>query len=108
LADPRKHGPDFQPGPLQLPASGGVERGTTFPCAHIRICGDPEVHPQIENYQDNVNTVGPRSCYDEGQRFAETLVTDVAVRRGLVMRMARIFNTYGPACNPTTVAWCRT
>jgi nucleoside-diphosphate-sugar epimerase len=67
-----------------------------FRASTSEICGDPEGHPQTENYQGNVKTVGPRSCYDEGKRFAETLVTDFGVRRGLVTRMARIFNTYGP------------
>src|SRR5947207_11359278 len=64
------------------------------------IYGDPEVHPQTEDYHGNVNTVGPRSCYDEGKRFAETLVTDFGRRAGLVTRMARIFNTYGPRMQP--------
>jgi UDP-glucuronate decarboxylase len=60
------------------------------------IYGDPDVHPQPENYHGNVNPVGPRSCYDEGKRFAETLVTDFGQRHSLATRIARIFNTYGP------------
>lgn len=60
------------------------------------IYGDPELHPQPEHYRGNVNTVGPRSCYDEGKRFAETLVTDFARQAGLTARIVRIFNTYGP------------
>ena len=52
------------------------------------------------SYHGNVNTVGPRSCYDEGKRFAETLVTDFGRRHGLVTRIARIFNTYGPRMQP--------
>ena len=60
------------------------------------IYGDPEVHPQTEGYHGNVNAIGPRSCYHEGKRFAETLVTDFGARHGLVTRMVRIFNAYGP------------
>ena len=71
-----------------------------FHASTSEIYGDPEVHPQTENYRGNVNTVGPRSCYDEGKRFAETLVTDFGARRGLVTRIARIFNTYGPRMQP--------
>jgi UDP-glucuronate decarboxylase len=71
-----------------------------FHASTSEIYGDPEVHPQTESYHGNVNTVGPRSCYDEGKRFAETLVTDFGARRGLVTRMARIFNTYGPRMQP--------
>lgn len=60
------------------------------------IYGDPEMHPQPEHYWGNVNTVGPRSCYDEGKRFAETLITDFSQQAGLTARIVRIFNTYGP------------
>ena len=60
------------------------------------IYGDPELHPQREDYHGNVNTVGPRSCYDEGKRFAETLVTDFSRQGGLAAKIVRIFNTYGP------------
>jgi UDP-glucuronate decarboxylase len=60
------------------------------------IYGDPELHPQPEHYRGNVNTVGPRSCYDEGKRFAETLVTDFTRQTGLAATIVRIFNTYGP------------
>jgi UDP-glucuronate decarboxylase len=71
-----------------------------FHASTSEIYGDPEVHPQTEGYHGNVNTIGPRSCYDEGKRFAETLVTDFGARHGLVTRMARIFNTYGPRMQP--------
>ena len=71
-----------------------------FHASTSEVYGDPEVHPQPEGYHGNVNTVGPRSCYDEGKRFAETLVTDFGARHGLVTRMARIFNTYGPRMQP--------
>jgi UDP-glucuronate decarboxylase len=58
------------------------------------------VHSQSENCHSNIITVGPRSCYEEGKRFAETLVTDFGARRVVVTRMARIFNTYGPRMQP--------
>lgn len=64
------------------------------------IYGDPDVHPQPESYFGNVNPVGPRSCYDEGKRFAETLFTDYARQSGLVVKIVRIFNTYGPRMQP--------
>ncbi len=60
------------------------------------IYGDPSIHPQPETYWGNVNTVGPRSCYDEGKRCAETLFTDYHLQNGVETRIARIFNTYGP------------
>ncbi len=60
------------------------------------IYGDPAVHPQKESYWGNVNTIGPRSCYDEGKRVAETLMTDYHRQDGVDTRIARIFNTYGP------------
>jgi len=67
-----------------------------FQASTSEIYGDPDVHPQRESYWGNVNTVGPRSCYDEGKRFAETLVTDFCATRGLTARIVRIFNTFGP------------
>ncbi len=60
------------------------------------VYGDPLEHPQRESYFGNVNPVGPRACYDEGKRFAEALCTHYAQRHGLTVRLARIFNTYGP------------
>ena len=60
------------------------------------IYGDPEVHPQIESYWGNVNTVGPRSCYDEGKRAAETLFMDYYKIHDVKSKIVRIFNTYGP------------
>jgi UDP-glucuronate decarboxylase len=60
------------------------------------VYGDPEVHPQREDYRGHVNPIGPRACYDEGKRFGETLCTDFAAQTGLTVRIARIFNTYGP------------
>lgn len=60
------------------------------------IYGDPQVHPQREDYYGHVNPIGPRSCYDEGKRCAETLFYDYRRMRGMDVRVARIFNTYGP------------
>jgi UDP-glucuronate decarboxylase len=60
------------------------------------VYGDPLVHPQKEDYWGNVNPVGPRACYDEGKRVAETLLSVYGGQRGVEVRIARIFNTYGP------------
>ena len=60
------------------------------------VYGDPFVHPQTESYWGNVNPIGPRACYDEGKRVAETLMSDYHREDGLDIRIARIFNTYGP------------
>ena len=60
------------------------------------VYGDPEVHPQPESYRGSVNPTGPRACYDEGKRAAETLFSDFRRARGTRIRIARIFNTYGP------------
>jgi len=60
------------------------------------IYGDPEVHPQREDYRGSVNPIGPRACYDEGKRCAETLFFDYHRQHGTEIRVARIFNTYGP------------
>src|SRR5215218_8801384 len=60
------------------------------------VYGDPEVHPQPESYRGSVNPIGIRSCYDEGKRCAESLVMDFHRREGVEVRLARIFNTYGP------------
>ena len=64
------------------------------------IYGDPLVHPQVETYWGNVNTIGIRSCYDEGKRVAETLCADYRREYGVDVRMVRIFNTYGPNMHP--------
>lgn len=60
------------------------------------VYGDPNVHPQVESYWGNVNPFGPRSCYDEGKRCAETLFFDFHKMRGVEVKIVRIFNTYGP------------
>jgi UDP-glucuronate decarboxylase len=67
-----------------------------FQASTSEIYGDPTVHPQVEEYWGNVNTIGPRACYDEGKRCAETLFFDYRRQHGLDIRVARIFNTYGP------------
>jgi len=64
------------------------------------VYGDPHVHPQVESYWGNVNTIGIRSCYDEGKRVAETLFFDYHRQNGVDIRVARIFNTYGPRMSP--------
>ena len=64
------------------------------------VYGDPAVHPQPEGYWGNVNPVGPRSCYDEGKRCAETLFFDYHRRHALPIKVVRIFNTYGPRMHP--------
>ncbi|MBU3694293.1 MAG: SDR family oxidoreductase [Rhodocyclaceae bacterium] len=64
------------------------------------VYGDPEVHPQPESYWGRVNPVGPRSCYDEGKRCAETLFFDYHRQHGLDIKVVRIFNTYGPRMHP--------
>ena len=64
------------------------------------VYGDPEVHPQVESYWGNVNPIGPRACYDEGKRCAETLFFDYYRQHNLQIRVARIFNTYGPRMLP--------
>ena len=64
------------------------------------VYGDPEVHPQTESYRGNVNPIGPRACYDEGKRAAETLMFDYRRQNGVNIRVVRIFNTYGPRMHP--------
>jgi UDP-glucuronate decarboxylase len=64
------------------------------------VYGDPVVHPQLESYRGNVNPIGPRACYDEGKRCAETLFFDYYRQHNLRIRVVRIFNTYGPRMHP--------
>ncbi len=71
-----------------------------FQASTSEVYGDPHVHPQTEDYRGNVNTVGPRACYDEGKRCAETLFFDYWRQHKLRIRVARIFNTYGPRMHP--------
>lgn len=67
-----------------------------FQASTSEVYGNPKVHPQTEDYWGNVNPVGPRACYDEGKRCAETLFFDYHKQHGLEIKVARIFNTYGP------------
>ncbi|MFO1439526.1 MAG: UDP-glucuronic acid decarboxylase family protein [Verrucomicrobiaceae bacterium] len=71
-----------------------------FQASTSEIYGDPEVHPQPESYWGHVNTIGVRSCYDEGKRVAETLFFDYHRQNGVDIRVVRIFNTYGPRMLP--------
>ena len=71
-----------------------------FQASTSEVYGDPEVHPQPEDYRGNVNPIGPRACYDEGKRCAETLFFDYHRQCGLPIKVARIFNTYGPRMHP--------
>jgi UDP-glucuronate decarboxylase len=64
------------------------------------VYGDPKVHPQPESYWGNVNTIGPRSCYDEGKRVAETMMMSYKNQNSVDVRIARIFNTFGPRMHP--------
>ncbi|MEQ9638091.1 MAG: SDR family oxidoreductase [Devosia marina] len=64
------------------------------------IYGDPQIHPQVEGYWGNVNPIGPRSCYDEGKRCAETLFFDYHRQHSVQIKVMRIFNTYGPKMHP--------
>jgi len=98
---------DFGPHPLEILAvcSQGVWNlaeaaraagARLLQASTSEIYGDPLEHPQRETYWGHANPIGPRSCYDEGKRFAEALLTACARQHGLAVRIARIFNTYGP------------
>jgi UDP-glucuronate decarboxylase len=71
-----------------------------FQASTSEVYGDPHVHPQTEDYRGNVNPIGPRACYDEGKRCAETLFFDYHRQNALRIKVARIFNTYGPRMHP--------
>jgi len=71
-----------------------------FQASTSEVYGDPNVHPQVESYWGNVNPIGIRSCYDEGKRCAETLFFDYRRQHNLEIKVARIFNTYGPRMHP--------
>jgi len=75
-------------------------RAKIFQASTSEVYGDPSVHPQTEDYWGNVNPIGPRSCYDEGKRCAETLFFDYRRQHALRIKVARIFNTYGPRMHP--------
>ena len=75
-------------------------RAKVLQASTSEVYGDPEVHPQPESYRGNVNPIGPRACYDEGKRAAETIFMDYNRMHGTNVRIARIFNTYGPRMHP--------
>jgi UDP-glucuronate decarboxylase len=75
-------------------------KATVLQASTSEVYGDPKIHPQTEAYWGNVNPIGPRSCYDEGKRCAETLFFDYHRQHRLPIKVARIFNTYGPRMHP--------
>ncbi len=75
-------------------------RAKIFQASTSEVYGDPEIHPQPEGYWGHVNPIGPRACYDEGKRCAETLFFDYHRQHKLRIKVARIFNTYGPRMHP--------
>ena len=75
-------------------------KAKVFQASTSEVYGDPSVHPQPEAYWGNVNPIGPRACYDEGKRCAETLFFDYHRQHGMRIKVARIFNTYGPRMHP--------
>ncbi len=75
-------------------------RAKIFQASTSEVYGNPSVHPQPESYNGNVNPIGPRSCYDEGKRCAETLFFDYKRQHNINIRVVRIFNTYGPRMHP--------
>jgi UDP-glucuronate decarboxylase len=82
---------------LQLATACGAR---FFQASTSEVYGDPLVHPQTEQYRGNVNPIGPRACYDEGKRIGETLCFDYRRKHDVAIKVARIFNTYGPRMNP--------
>jgi len=75
-------------------------RATILQASTSEVYGDPEIHPQVESYWGRVNPIGPRACYDEGKRCAETLFFDYHRQHRLKIKVARIFHTYGPRMHP--------
>lgn len=87
-------------GALNLLELAVRSKARIFQASTSEVYGDPSVHPQPEGYWGNVNSFGPRSCYDEGKRAAETLFHDFHAQHGVDIRVVRIFNTYGPRMRP--------
>ena len=90
-------------GPWRDQHAGPGQAGEGARCSRPplrEVYGDPHVHPQTEDYRGNVNPIGPRACYDEGKRCAETLFFDYYRQHKLRIKVARIFNTYGPRMHP--------
>ncbi len=99
-ADPIKTATTCALGALNAVRRAEIDDAVVFQASTSEVYGDPKVHPQSEKYFGNVNPAGIRSCYDEGKRFAEALVTDFSRVRGVTIKIARIFNTYGPRMRP--------
>jgi UDP-glucuronate decarboxylase len=87
-------------GAINLLGLAKRRRARIFQASTSEVYGDPLVHPQTESYWGHVNPIGPRACYDEGKRAAETLFFDYHRQHGLSVKVARIFNTYGPRMLP--------
>ncbi|MEN8231600.1 MAG: UDP-glucuronic acid decarboxylase family protein [Thermodesulfobacteriota bacterium] len=87
-------------GAINMLGLGKRVKAKIFQASTSEVYGDPEVHPQPESYRGSVNPIGPRSCYDEGKRCAETLFFDYLRQHKLRIKVARIFNTYGPNMHP--------
>lgn len=87
-------------GPINALALARDTKARVLQASTSEVYGNPTVHPQTEDYWGNVNPIGPRSCYDEGKRVAETLFFDFHREAGVDIRVARIFNTYGPQMRP--------
>ena len=83
-------------GSINLLELAKKNNATILQASTSEVYGDPEVHPQMETYWGNVNPIGPRSCYDEGKRCAETLFFDYHRQKNINIKVMRIFNTYGP------------
>jgi UDP-glucuronate decarboxylase len=87
-------------GAINMLGLGKRLKAKIFQASTSEVYGDPAVHPQPESYRGNVNPIGPRACYDEGKRCAETLFFDYFRQHQLRIKVARIFNTYGPRMHP--------
>jgi len=83
-------------GAINMLGLGKRVKAKVFQASTSEVYGDPQIHPQTEDYWGHVNPIGPRACYDEGKRSAETLFTSYHLQNKLDIRIARIFNTYGP------------
>jgi UDP-glucuronate decarboxylase len=88
-------------GVLNLLEFAREKKATILQSSTSEIYGEPQISPQTESYRGNVNTIGIRSCYDEGKRISETLMTDYSKQFGVDIRIVRIFNTYGPKMQKT-------
>lgn len=98
--DPIKTGKTSVLGALNLLELAREKKARILQASTSEVYGDPLVHPQPESYRGNVNTMGIRSCYDEGKRMAETFFHDYHQVHGVEIKIMRIFNTYGPQMNP--------